>query len=259
MKIKKYTNYRTIIKLFTEKSAKSGLKKNGLLLFFWLMIIVMQFEGCKTEDDISKQLPPAHPCPGLAVVNYGGEDYPTVEIGNQCWLAKNLNIGNFIAADTEMTNNTEIEKYCYLNNPSLCLNYGGLYQWDEMMQYSNVEGSRGLCPEGWHIPTKKDFEGLLENIAEIRRLQDYRDPYWFWNQEDSAKITGFNALTGGQYWHSNHEFFGRHKIAVFWSSSESDSTFAKSFQVLGSAWEGPTFYDSNRLNATSVRCIKDQE
>lgn len=257
MKIHKYRNFRIWI---LSLKVNSISKNRHLPVFVWIMILAVQSESCKTKDEISKIIPPAHSCPGLPVVNYGGEDYPTVEIGTQCWLAKNLNIGSFIAADTEMTNNAEIEKYCYLNNTSLCLIYGGLYQWDELMQFSNVEGSNGICPEGWHIPSQSDLDELLTYIDnDMRRIKDFRDPHWEMNLSDSTIVLGFNALPCGYFYHHLIEFSGRNKFAQYWSTTESDSSSAICFRLFNPGWYGETFYQSNKFDAASVRCIKDQD
>jgi len=261
MKIEKYRNNGAKIIFFAKKSLIRNHQENRhFLAFMCLIVMTTYFLGCKTEDEISKQFPPAHPCPGLPVVNFGGEDYPTVEIGSQCWLAKNLNIGSLIVADTEMQNNDEIEKYCYLNNPSYCLIYGGLYQWDEMMQYSNAECSTGICPEGWHIPTESEWNELLIYIDnDMRRIKDYRDQHWEMNSSDSTLVLGFNALPCGYFYHHLIEFSGRYKYAQYWSKTESDTSSAISFRLFSPGWYGETFYQSNKLNAASVRCIKDQE
>lgn len=238
----------------------SVITNKYLPAILFTILMAGSFISCKTEDEISKQFPPAHPCPGLAVINYGGEDYPTVEIGTQCWIAKNLNVGSFIVADTEMTNNNEIEKYCYTNNPALCLIYGGLYQWDELMNYSNVEGSNGICPEGWHIPSQAEWNELLTYVDnDMRRIKDYRDLHWEMNLSDSTLVLGFNALSSGLYGHYLNEFSGRHKFARYWSSSESDSSTSQCFRILSPTWYGNTFFQSGKLNAASVRCIKDKE
>ena len=62
------------------------------------------------------------------------------------------------------TNNDIIEKYCFGNLSASCttLGYGGLYQWDEAMQYVTTPGTQGICPTGWHIPTIEEFE-ILSN------------------------------------------------------------------------------------------------
>ena len=71
--------------------------------------------------------------------------YPTVSIGTQCWFSSNLNYGQYIPAGPGgqvQRDNCTIEKYCYSNsniNPDNCNSFGGLYQWDEMMQYDVIE------------------------------------------------------------------------------------------------------------------------
>ena len=94
--------------------------------------------------------------------------YKTVMIGNQCWMAQNLNIGTIINSnnggnnnDGEQSDNTTIEKYCYWDEQDSCDIYGGFYLWDEMINYSIIESSRGICPEDWHVPSDEIFEQTL--------------------------------------------------------------------------------------------------
>jgi uncharacterized protein (TIGR02145 family) len=63
-------------------------------------------------------------------------------------MAENLNIGTRIDGANNQANNGTIEKYCYSDNTSNCDTYGGLYQWDEAMQYVTTEGTQGICPSG---------------------------------------------------------------------------------------------------------------
>ncbi len=88
-----------------------------------------------------------------------GTYYNTIEIGGQCWMAENLNIGTMIQGTVNPSNNGTIEKYCYANQ--YCDTYGGFYQWNEMMDYSYTEGAQGICPEGWHIPTDAEWTSLI--------------------------------------------------------------------------------------------------
>jgi hypothetical protein len=86
-------------------------------------------------------------CPAWPVIDYGGEIYPTVQIGTQCWMAKNLNIGTFVtsintgSSHSDVSNNGIIEKYCSNNDPNNCAVYGGLYDWDEVMDYDSIAGA----------------------------------------------------------------------------------------------------------------------
>lgn len=67
------------------------------------------------------------------------------------------------ASSYNQRNNGVIEKYCYDNKSANCNKFGGLYQWNEAMQYVTTEGTRGICPEGWHIPT----------LSEMKELESY--------------------------------------------------------------------------------------
>ena len=60
--------------------------------------------------------------------------YKCVQIGDQTWMAENLNIGTSIDVCLEQTDNQIIEKYCYGNLESNCDIKGGLYNWDELMK-----------------------------------------------------------------------------------------------------------------------------
>jgi len=89
--------------------------------------------------------------PCIASFNYEGKTYTTIQIGTQCWLKENLDVGTRIDGSLNQTNNSPtniIEKYCYGDDPNNCTTYGGLYQWGEAMQYATTEGARGICPEG---------------------------------------------------------------------------------------------------------------
>ncbi|MFH0733617.1 MAG: FISUMP domain-containing protein [bacterium] len=116
------------------------------------------------------QMPGGSPCPGMDSVEYGGKTYHTVLINEYCWLKENLNIGSRILGTSEQENNGIIEKYCYDNDEANCDKYGGLYEWAEAVQYQNgatnsvspnpmfTGNVQGICPAGWHIPSKDEFK-----------------------------------------------------------------------------------------------------
>ena len=100
-------------------------------------------------------------------VTYGGETYNTLQIGTQCWMKENLNIGTRINGSQEQTDNIVIEKYCYNDLDSNCNIFGGLYQWNELMQYVTIEGAQGLCPTGWHLPTHAEWSILTVYLGNM--------------------------------------------------------------------------------------------
>lgn len=125
------------------------------------------------------------PCNGLPCLTYAFKLYATVQIGDQCWLKENLNIGTMITGSQNQTDNNIIEKYCYDNIAANCDTYGGLYQWDEMMKYTTQNGTQGICPDGWHIPTDEEWK-ILEGTVDSQ--YPVGDPEW-----DKVMFRGFDA------------------------------------------------------------------
>ena len=94
-----------------------------------------------------------------------GKTYTIVLIGLQCWMAQNLNIGTRIDGVQAQTSNSIIEKYCQDDAENNCQTYGGLYQWDEAMQYITTQGVQGICPAGWHLPTEMEWTTLADYLG----------------------------------------------------------------------------------------------
>ncbi len=150
-----------------------------------------------------------------------GQLYNTVQIGDQCWMAENLNIGDRIDGVQTMSNNGIIEKYCYVDDSINCEIYGGLYQWNEMMEYSTIQGTKGICPEGWHLPTD----------AEWFEMENYLDPsindpnVTGWRGIDCGEqlleggTSGFEVLLGGQRKWDTGEFLFIGSRSHFWTST----------------------------------------
>jgi uncharacterized protein (TIGR02145 family) len=98
-------------------------------------------------------------------LNYGGKKYHIVKIGNQEWFQENLEYGKLINRHVLQTNNNIVEKYYILDDSINYSKYGAFYSWSEAMNYSTIEGSQGICPKGYHIPTKADFEELFKYVG----------------------------------------------------------------------------------------------
>ena len=155
--------------------------------------------------------------------------YPVVTIGNQIWMAKNLAYRN---SGCKAPNNNS-------NNIST---YGCLYSWDDY--------ARNICPSGWRLPTKQEFEELLAAVGNsaLERSKNLRSTS-YWPSPAGLNTYGFNALPAGYY----NSGFG--STGYFWSASEDSYHNAYYLEVnstnayLGS-W-GDTY------DAFSVRCVKN--
>jgi uncharacterized protein (TIGR02145 family) len=218
---------------------------------------------------------------GDQITDTEGHVYNTVLIGTQCWMKENLNIGTRIAHTQDQTDNSVFEKYCYGNLESNCNTYGGLYQWDEMMQYTTQEGSQGICPDGWYLPTDADWTAMTDyvrsqpayccnsNTFNIGKAlasttlwhgpSNY--PCGIGNDPGSNNATGFSGLPGGTRSFTTQippqpHFFNLSLFAYWWSSTASEDTKAFARNLY---WDRAGVGRPNSVKGIgfSVRCIKD--
>jgi uncharacterized protein (TIGR02145 family) len=193
------------------------------------------------------------PCPGIDTVYYEGKTYHTVQIGSQCWLKENLDVGIRIDSLQNSTNNGTIEKYCYSNFSPNCDTYGGLYQWNEAMQYSTTPGARGICPEGWHIPTYTEFQTLNTSVGAsgnaLKAIGQGSDG------GAGTNTSGFSALLAG-YRGGDGGFNLLTLNTHFWGSTEYDATNAS---IMGLVYSDNLIYLHGyyKDHGFSVRCLKD--
>jgi len=184
-----------------------------------------------------------------------GNTYDTVKVGDQCWMASNMNIGKKIAGKKEQTDNGKIEKWCYDDDGDNCDLAGGLYTWDEAMRYSTAEGAQGICPDGWHIPSREDVRALKNSVHTV--ATGYKNLGWTVATEKVASINGKISLrfplNGFCF---KGECQGVYNSANFWVSSNKDGTHA--YDGLITADETQIVEDSSlKMNGFSVRCLKD--
>lgn len=191
-------------------------------------------------------------------VEHEGLRYHTTKIGDQCWLAENLNIGKRIDGSSDQTvADTDIEKYCYNNLETNCDTYGGLYQWDEAMQYNPSDAgpvgtTQGICPSGWHIPTSAEFQTLSAAVSNSGNALKAKGQG---ELPDGAgtNTSGFSALLAG---YSNGIFIGLGYNTYFWSSTEYDGENAY-YLYLNYTSDQVSLFNEHKDQGFSVRCLKD--
>jgi uncharacterized protein (TIGR02145 family) len=128
--------------------------------------------------------------------------------------------------------------------------YGGFYQWDEMMLYSNNEGAQGICPPGWHVATKNEWDMLLNNNQGSSLAGGFL--------KKSAAVFGFQGLTSGMYYLNQSWSFATGPVtgSMFWTSHQVVPGTALAYG-LNSVNPSVSSYQSSKVNAFSVRCVKD--
>ena len=209
-----------------------------------------------------------------------GKTYATVLIGSQCWMKQNINIGTRIAGTSNQTDNAIIEKYCYQDTDANCdssnnPNYpdGGLYQWDEAMQYvASCNGTgeppndacaapvQGICPSGWHIPSHYELTTLEKNVGSNPGAFPYDESTTGWlgtNEGTNLKPNGSSGFEGNLagYRSTGGSFFSRGTYALIWSSLESGSSAWRRYLYSGFATVNRAA--SSELYGFSVRCVQD--
>ncbi len=149
-----------------------------------------------------------------------GKKYKIVKIGDQVWMAENLNYQT--------------------DNGSWCIDekYGRLYDW---------EAAKKAVPSGWQLPSKKDFETLLKNL-----ISNGANPY---EEIIPGGSSGFNALLGG-YRGYNGTVYGKDEYACLWSITEegNDNAYKLIYKISSKTTD---LYDISKKYAFSVRCIKE--
>jgi uncharacterized protein (TIGR02145 family) len=180
-----------------------------------------------------------NPCPGMPSIDYGGKTYHSERIGPQCWFKENLDVGTMIPWSTASTNNGIIEKYCRNDNPDNCSVYGGEYRWNEAMQYSTVNASQGICPDGWYFATYQDFMNLQTAVS---------------SDGNALKAIGQGQGTNTSGWSAL--LVGGVSPTSFWMSSQYDTYNAEYFRLYANANIPPTLNIANKDSPLSIRCIR---
>jgi uncharacterized protein (TIGR02145 family) len=193
-----------------------------------------------------------------------------VRIGAQVWMGENLNVGKRIDGAKDQTDNKIIEKYCYDDNEDKCNSYGGLYQWDEMMQYNPVEDTtkipgttKGICPDGWHIPTAKEWRTLQAYFGGAYvaggALKEAGTIHWTAPNTGATNESGFTGLPGGGLYKTVTIMYGDIGMAGYWWSS-SPARLAIGWYMFWPLYtDNTTFRDDfcPPKDGVSVRCIRN--
>jgi len=142
--------------------------------------------------------------------------------------------------------------------------YGGLYDWYEMMDYNPTDDgqigtTRGICPEGWHIPTDEEWKKFVSFLGgeEVAggKLKESGTSHWQDPNEGGNDEVFFDALPGGvRHEEGAFRFWGQQ--AVYWSSMELWNHNARSWLLYYNS-RGTGRSIESKMRGCAVRCIKD--
>jgi uncharacterized protein (TIGR02145 family) len=186
-----------------------------------------------------------------------GQVYRTTTIGDQTWMAENLNY--------ESTSGS----YCYDDDPANCATYGRLYTWEAAMGGSassstTPSGVQGVCPDEWHLPSDEEWTILRDYViansagTSTYDIGPYLKSTTGWNSGGNGTDDfGFSGLPGGN-WNDSGNYLNMGDVGFWWASTESSSSEAYVRLLLHYYYHNYFYrYDYFKSLAISVRCVMD--
>ncbi|NQU67474.1 MAG: fibrobacter succinogenes major paralogous domain-containing protein [Candidatus Marinimicrobia bacterium] len=215
------------------------------------------------------------------VTDIDGNVYETVTIGAQIWLAENLKVTHYRNGDPIPTGYSDSEWSdlstgafaIYHDDPANEDTYGNLYNW-----YA-VDDSRGVCPEGWHVPTDAEWTVLTDYLApegieswgnsiaggklKSTGTIENGDGLWYAPNTGATNESGFTAIPGGQYnndGYNDDNFINMSARGYHWSSTGTISYDADAWlRNLFSGNSDVSRYGDDKHFGFSVRCVGDTD
>ena len=194
-----------------------------------------------------------------------GKVYKTVKIGDQVWMAENLNYD-----DSVQTPSLKERSWCFDDVPEHCNVTGRLYTWaaaiDSAALANDFSGDiQGICPDGWHLPSSDEWSSLITVAGDkgnaVLALRSSNG----WGYANGTDDFGFSMLPSGQK--QGSDYFS--ESAYFWTSSESDEHAWDAYYVytkdISAGLKTPAQHAISihpagyKANAFSIRCVKDAE
>lgn len=189
-------------------------------------------------------------------VRIGDRDYPVVQVGNQLWLAENLDL-KWPSLQIGINGETEEDAAWYYANDEATYGANGLRAG---LLYNGICVFRlrddGLLPEGWHVPTVDEWKVLLDYYggadvaAPPLKSADYESQQW-----GGTNLSGLNIIPAGYRQNSQFNEFGR--ASIVWTSTPGlDNTWAAKY-FNRTPVEKVRQYDHYRYRAASIRLVKN--
>ncbi len=248
---------------------------------YTVKLTVANIDGIDEEEKINyiTVSDGSNACPGApTVTDVDGNEYPTVQIGDQCWMKENLKTTRY-KDETSIPNVEDGSAWkdlitgayvWYENEISWKDKYGALYNW-----YA-VDDAKGLCPTGWHVPSKEEWLTLISFIGgdyilgrKLRSCRQVNSPiggdcvtseHPRWNATsvifgDDLDYYGLSLLPGGNRLADTYSaFYLIGSVGNWWSSTQDNGAWYRSIEL-----NNPHIYEflAEENRGYSVRCLKN--
>ncbi len=183
--------------------------------------------------------------------------YKYVKIGDQIWMAENLNY------------ETPGGSWCNEEDNSNCDLYGRLYEWVAAMRFdsscndskclSQIQAKhRGVCPEDWHLPSREEWNALVNFVGDSAGVKLKSTSGWDSSFDGNGTDDyGFNALPGGARRYSDNSFENKARWGNWWAATEDNSFSRAGYQTMGDTNVNVDGASIDKNSGFSVRCIKN--
>lgn len=217
-----------------------------------------------------------------------GQVYKTVKIGDQWWMAENLNYAYTKPTPQYYYGTIDIidsASFCYNNEPDSCAKYGRLYTWEASMDcvdaeiddylcpiiryWNNDFKIRGVCPDKWHVPSVNEWKSLQYVVNYF--ATDLKSTEGWLDNGNGSDVVGFRILPTGYYinylenFEFNFAFEDIGKKTCFWTLRQETiypdcpkcAEDAYPFCISSNSKDF-SFNKEPKIYAFPVRCVKDQ-
>lgn len=202
-----------------------------------------------------------------------GKTYKTIVIGEQTWMAQNLNY--------DLDDNRR--QCCYRNQDDLCSRFGKLYTWAGAMDYDKnrcqdaayctLASHQGICPDGWRVPVVEDWDTLWMNVGynsenlaidsnykyKVIRALITDTSYITWDRSGKGDYFGFSATEHGYRESNQGSFWSLYTTpSAYWTSDQVGATSSKAY-IASMYSSSVDFEQYSKTGQFAVRCIKNRE
>ena len=222
---------------------------------------------------------PFHLNPDLSygtVSDVEGNQYATIQIGEQEWMAENLRTSSYSNGDP-IENVPEWNDWWplttggwvyYENSPQYNFPFGKLYNW-----YA-VSDTRGVCPSGWHVPTDDewkeletslgmpalDLDGIIDRGSEENvggKMKSIGESLWIDENVGGTNESGFSAAGSGRRGDVTGDYVGLGESEYWWTSSSEDGALVAWARSVSNYQSGVNRIYPHKRETASVRCVRD--
>jgi len=224
-----------------------------------VFVAIVGLMACTKDEQKNTEV--VYGTPDIPVTDIDGNTYKTVKIGNQVWMAENLKTTKYsdgqsipYVTSVSVWGNLTTPAYCWSNNNPANKNAdGGIYNW-----YTVNTGK--LAPEGWHVPTKADWEILAEYLGgqAVAGGKMKSITRWLTSNVGATNESGFSAY-GVDYRNFDGVIFWMPgSLTSFWASTEFDASTAIGTRLVCDRQDFRVFdFGVKKTYGYCVRCLKD--